>query len=378
MKPEIPFNRPYVGDKELTFLRSALESEKLGGDGPYTQACHDFFESELGVAKALLTTSCTDALEMAALLLDLHDGDEVIVPSFTFVSSANAFALHGAKPVFVDIRPDTFNLDEEKLPPLISKSTRAIVAVHYAGVGCEMDTIRALAQRVNAVVIEDNAMGLFGKYKGHFLGSLGDIAVQSFHETKNLSCGEGGALLINDPQYVERAEIMREKGTDRSRFLRGAVDKYTWVDLGSSYLPSDILAALLLAQLENREEIQSRRHVVWKLYHDALLSLEKDGDLQLPHVPEGCEHPAHAFPLLATSEEERERLIDHLAFEGVKAVAHYAPLHLSRMGKHFGGQPGDCPIAENVAARILRLPLHAHLSKEDGDRVAAAVLQFYR
>ena len=310
---------------------------------------------------------------MSALLLDLKDGDEVIVPSFTFVSTVNAFVLRGAKPIFADIRPDTLNLDESKLDALISPKTRAIVVVHYAGVGCEMDAIMEIANRHNIPVIEDNAHGLFGTYKGKQLGTFGVMATQSFHETKNFTSGEGGALLINDEKYVEDAEILREKGTNRSRFFRGQVDKYTWVNIGSSYLPSDMLAAFLLAQLEEREQIQSSRQRIWETYYKELSTWAEENSVQMPFVPARCEQTYHMFYLLFPNLEKRQAAIAHLKERGIQAVFHYLPLHLSPMGKKFGGKEGDCPVTEQVSDQLLRLPFYTNMTDEDQKRVVEAL-----
>ncbi|MFN3981620.1 MAG: dTDP-4-amino-4,6-dideoxygalactose transaminase, partial [Caldilinea sp.] len=333
-------------------------------------------EQELGVIKALLTTSCTDALEMAALLLQLQPGDEVIVPSFTFVSTANAFVLHGARPVFIDIRPDTLNLDETQLERFISSRTRAIVPVHYAGVGCEMESICAIAANHDIAVVEDNAHGLFGKYRGQYLGTFGAFATQSFHETKNFICGEGGALLINDPVYSERAEIIREKGTNRSRFYRGQVDKYTWVDIGSSFLPSDLLAAFLFAQLEARTEIQTKRKRIWEYYWNHLDDWAPALGIRLPIIPEHCEQPYHMFYLLLPTLDDRQALIAHLKSCGILSVFHYLPLHLSEMGRRFGGKEGDCPVTEEMSDRLLRLPFYNDLTEADQSRVVSALKEF--
>jgi len=323
-----------------------------------------------------LTTSCTHALEMSALLLELKPGDEVIIPSFTFVSTVNAFVLAGAQPVFVDIRSDTLNLDESKLETLITSRTKAIVVVHYAGVACEMDTILQIASRHGIAVVEDNAHGLFGKYKGRYLGTLGCLATQSFHETKNFTCGEGGALLINDPKYVERAEIIREKGTNRSRFFRGQVDKYTWMDIGSSYLPSDILAAFLFAQLEARQSIQTKRQQIWEYYNDHLSAWALDYGIQLPSVPQHCEQPFHMYYLVVPTLEQRQRLINYLNSADINSVFHYLPLHLSRMGRKFGGKDGQCPVAESVSDRLVRLPFYTGMNEQDQARVVTALREF--
>ncbi len=372
----IPFNRPSFGAIERQYLADALGSDKAAGDGPYSQRCHALLEAELGVAKALLTTNCTHALEMAALLLDVGPGDEVIMPSFTFVSTANAFALRGARPVFADIRPDTLNIDERQLEQLITPRTKAIVVVHYAGVGCEMDAILDIANRHGLVVVEDNAHGLFGAYKGKYLGTFGALATQSFHETKNFTCGEGGALLINDPQYIEKAEVIREKGTNRSRFFRGQVDKYTWVGLGSSYLPSDLLAAVLLGQLEAREVIQARRQQIFTYYRDHLAEWAEANTVRLPCVPPDRDQAYHMFYLLLPSLAARQALIAHLREPGILAVFHYVPLHLSEMGHTFGGRPGDCPVTEQVSERLLRLPFFSALRDDELADVVEAVREF--
>ena len=372
----IPFNKPYLTGRELDYIADAVRSGHISGDGRYTRQCHAFLEEALAVPKALLTTNCTHALEMAALLLDLEPGDEVIVPSFTFVSTVNAFVLRGAKPVFVDIRPDTLNLDETQLEGLITSRTKAVVPVHYAGVGCEMDAIMDVAARHDLAVIEDNAHGLFGKYRGRYLGTFGALATQSFHETKNFTCGEGGALLINDPALVERAEILREKGTNRSRFFRGMVDKYTWVDVGSSYLPSDALAAYLWAQFELREDIQWRRAHIWRRYHSELADWCAAHGVRQPVVPEPCEQAWHMYYLLLPSLAVRTALIAHLKAHGILAVFHYLPLHLSDMGQRFGGTPGDCPVTEDLSDRLLRLPFFNGLTADEQTQVIAALRSF--
>jgi dTDP-4-amino-4,6-dideoxygalactose transaminase len=372
----IPFNRPFFSGNEFQFIKEAIENRHLSGDGIFSKKCDALLERQLGVAKALLTTSCTHALEMAALLLDIAPDDEIIVPSFTFVSTVNAFVLRGALPVFIDIRPDTLNLDERQLRRLITPRTKAIVAVHYAGVGCEMDAIMEVARQHGIPVVEDNAHGLFGKYKDRYLGTFGCFATQSFHETKDFTCGEGGALLINDPRYVERAEIIREKGTNRSQFFRGHVDKYTWVDFGSSYLPSDILAAFLYAQLEARDEIQRRRRQIWEYYYENLKGWARDHSIRLPIVPAHCEQTHHMFYLLLPSLDERQSLIAHLNARQINSVFHYLPLHLSSMGRRFGGKEGDCPVTEDVSDRLLRLPFYNDLTEADQGRVVAAVKEF--
>jgi len=376
MAIRVDFNRPAPVGNEFEYMRQAVENAHISGDGAFTKKCHAFLESELGVAKALLTTSCTHALEMSAILLDIKPGDEVIIPDFTFVSTVNAFVLRGAKPVFLDIRPDTLNLDETKLEAAITPRTKSIVPVHYAGVGCDMDVIMNVAARRNIAVVEDNAHGLFGKYKGKYLGTFGAAATQSFHETKNFSCGEGGALLINDPFLAERAEIIREKGTNRSRFFRGQVDKYTWVDIGSSYLPSDLLAAFLYAQFEQREKIQSHRKIVWEMYHAALKDWAETCGVQLPHIPEGCEQTYHMFYMLLPDLDLRQRLIMHLRERGIYSVFHYLPLHLSDMGQGFGYHAGDCPVTEQVSDRLIRLPFYNSLTSDDQEQVIDAIMEF--
>ncbi|MHB8834176.1 MAG: dTDP-4-amino-4,6-dideoxygalactose transaminase [Candidatus Methylomirabilia bacterium] len=376
MLPVIPFNRPFLADRVLEYHAEAARNSHISGDGPFTKRCHKLLESSLGVPQALLTTSCTHALEMAALLLGVGPGDEVIAPSYTFVSTVNAFVLRGAKPVFCDIRPDTLNLDENLLERHLSPRTRAIIPVHYAGVGCEMDAILDLGRRHGVPVVEDNAHGIFGKYRDRWLGTLGAFGAHSFHDTKNFTCGEGGALFLNDPQYRERAEIIREKGTDRSRFFRGQVDKYSWVDLGSSYLPSDLLAAFLLAQLEARDEIQGRRRVLWETYSAGLADWAGKQDVRLPFVPGHCLQAYHMFYLLLPSEKARQALIEHARRQGVNCVFHYLPLHLSRMGLSFGGRQGDCPVSESVSERIVRLPFFTGMETGDAERVLETVTSF--
>lgn len=371
----IPFNRPCLTGNEQAYVAQAVASGQISGDGIFTRKCHAFLEQELGVPKALLTTSCTHALEMAALLLDIQPGDEVIVPSFTFVSTVNAFILRGAKPVFADIRPDTLNMDESQLERLITPHTKVIVPVHYAGVGCEMDAIVRIARQYNAAIAEDNAHGLFGRYKGKYLGTFGALATQSFHETKNLTCGEGGALLINDPAYIARAEILREKGTDRSRFFRGEVDKYSWVDVGSSYLPSDMLAAFLYAQIEARNRIQATRRRIWNTYYQSLQGWAKKHDVTLPFVPAYCEQPYHMFYMIFPRQDERQAVIDRLKARGILSVFHYLPLHLSVMGRRYGGKPGDCPITETISDRVLRLPFYNELTESEQADVVSAITQ---
>jgi dTDP-4-amino-4,6-dideoxygalactose transaminase len=373
----IPFNRPTLAGNELAYITEAvLANWHSAGDGPFTRRCQAFLERALGVPRVLLTTSCTHALEMAALLLRIEPGDEVVVPSFTFVSTANAFAMRGARPVFADIRPDTLNLDESQLQDLITPRTRAVAPVHYAGVGCDMTVIGKISRRHGLAVVEDNAHGLFGRHKGRHLGTYGQLATLSFHETKNFTCGEGGALLINEPAYVERAEILREKGTDRSRFFRGQVDKYSWVDLGSSYGPSDLLAAFLLAQLEAADSILSRRGRIWHRYRDGLRQWALEHGVALPHIPPDCQQPFHMFYLLLPSPGMRQALIEHLKSRGIMAVFHYQPLHLSPMGLRYGGRPGQCPVTERVSQQLLRLPFYTGLSEDDQELVISSVREF--
>lgn len=372
----IPFNCVNIVGTELKYIQEAFQRMQISGDGTFTRKCHEILEGALGVSKALLTTSCTHALEMAALLLDIKPGDEVILPSFTFVSTANAFVLRGAKPIFIDIRPDTLNFDEELLESLITPATKAIVVVHYAGVGCEMDEILAVAARYGIPVVEDNAHGLFARYRGRMLGTFGCLATQSFHETKNFSCGEGGALLINDSRYIERAEILREKGTNRSRYFRGLVDKYSWVDMGSSYLPSDILAAVLYAQFEVRNEIQERRRKIWRRYQSGLINWTADHDVRMPIIPEHCDQAYHMFYLLLPDLETRQALIHYLKQRDILSVFHYVPLHLSEAGLGFGGYAGQCPVTERVSERLLRLPLFSGLTETNQERVIEAIHEF--
>lgn len=373
----IPFNRPGTVGDELAYVRDSIERGHISGDGTYSRKCEALLSDILGGgARVLLTTSGTHALEMAALLLDPGPDDEVIIPSFTFPSTANAFVLRGARPVFVDIHPDTLNLDERLLPSAITSRTRAIVPMHYAGVGCEMDSILSVAASSGIAVIEDNAHGLFGHYRGRALGTFGAMSALSFHETKNVSCGEGGALVMNDPALVARAEILREKGTDRSRFFRGEVDRYSWLDLGSSYVLSDMLAAFLFGQLERREQVQSSRERVWRRYRSELEEWSARRGVTLPTLPSDRASSWHLFHLLMPSADERQAMISHLRSRGIQGIFHYQPLHLSAMGKRFGGKKGDCPVAESASERVLRLPLFASLSDAEATRIIEAICSF--
>ena len=372
----IPFNRPYVSGNEMRYMAEACERGHISGDGVFTRRCQQMLEEALGVPKALLTTSCTDALEMVALLLDLQPGDEVIVPSFTFVSTANAFVLRGAVPRFCDIDPVTLNLDPNQLRALLTPRTRAVVVVHYAGVACEMDEIARITEQAGVALVEDNAHGLFGTYRGRPLGTFGQFAALSFHETKNFSCGEGGALLINDRRFIARAEILREKGTDRSRFFRGEVDKYSWVDVGSSFLPSDLLGAHLCAQLESRVDIQQRRSAIWNFYSDALRGWAAGNGVTLPVIPADRAQSFHLFYAILPDEPGRDRFIAELRRLGVYAVFHYQPLHLSAMGRRFGGAEGDCPVTERISARVVRLPFFTGMTAAESAHVVEAVQSF--
>ncbi|HEV2475477.1 MAG TPA: dTDP-4-amino-4,6-dideoxygalactose transaminase [Candidatus Dormibacteraeota bacterium] len=372
----IPLTLPTLEGNEQLYMVEALTRSRLSGDGPFTRRAQTLLEEALGVTKALLTTSCTSALDMTALLLDIEPGDEVIVPAFTFVSSINAYVMRGARPVFADIREDTLNIDERQLEALINPRTKAIVVVHYAGVACAMDEIMRIAERHGVAVVEDNAHGLFGRYGGRYLGTFGRLATLSFHETKNFTCGEGGALLINDPTLIARGEILREKGTDRTRFFRGQVDKYTWVDIGSSYLPADLLAAMLLGQLEARNRIQRIRERIWNFYFEQLHDWSLEQDVRLPIVPPEAEQAYHLFYLLLPNPGERQRLIEHLQQRGIQSAFHYQPLHLSRMGLLHGGRDGQCPVTERVADTLLRLPFYNRLDEDDLERIVGAVASF--
>jgi len=378
MTYRIPFNKPAIVGPELDYVRQAIAGGHASGDGPFSKRCQALLKERFGTGSALLTTSCTSALEMAALLTDLGPGDEVILPSYTFVSTANAICLRGARPVFVDVRPDTLNLDERLIEQAVTPATKAIWPVHYAGVACEMDPIMEIARRRGLSVVEDAAQGVFATYKDQHLGAIGDLGCYSFHETKNFSCGEGGALMVNDERFEKRAEILREKGTNRSQFLRGQVDKYTWVDVGSSWVPSDMLAAYLLGQLERMEQITEKRARLCHLYAAALAPLAERGLLRLPVVPQHCRTNHHMFYVLAKDIEERSALIAHLKAAGILAVFHYVPLHSAPVGQRYGGRAGQLPVTEEMSARLLRLPLYYDLAEAEVAEVAREIRAFYR
>lgn len=374
----IKFNVPPFTGRELDYIKDAIEAGKISGDGKYTKQCNAWIEEKTGTAKALLTTSCTHATEMAALLADIQPGDEVIMPAYTFVSTADAFVLRGATAVFVDIRPDTMNIDETKIEDAITNKTKAIVPVHYAGVACEMDTIMDIAKRHGLLVIEDAAQGVMSTYKGKALGAIGDYGCYSFHETKNYSMGEGGCILIKDGAKAEEAEIIREKGTNRSKFFRGQVDKYTWVDKGSSYLPSDMNAAYLWAQLELADQINADRMHSWKLYYESLKPLQEEGWIELPYIPEECEHNAHMFYMKAKDLEERTALICYLKEEGVNSAFHYIPLHTAPAGLKYGRFHGEDVYTTRESERLVRLPMYYRLKEEDIRTVTDCIKRFYQ
>ncbi len=371
----IPFNKPFIAGKELYYIAQAVTLGNIAGDGHFTQSCCELLSRRFGCGLVLLTPSCTAALEMGALLCDLRAGDEVIMPSFTFVSTANAVALRGARPVFVEIRPDTLNIDETRIEAAITERTRAIFPVHYAGVSCVMDRIMALAEQYQLVVVEDAAQGVNSFYQGRALGSIGHLGCYSFHETKNYISGEGGALCVNAPRFVERAEIIRDKGTDRKRFFRGQVDKYTWVDLGSSYVPSEIVSAFLYGQLELLDEIRARRKGDYDYYHERLAPLEAEGWIRRPVVPADCEINYHMYYILLPTRAIRDAVLQHLNRDNIAAVFHYIPLHTSPMGESFGYRAGDLPITEEMSGRLLRLPLYYEIRRDEQDRVIESVVQ---
>lgn len=366
---KIPFNKPYVTELEKKYVLKVLGSNKLSGDGPFTKKCSQFIEQKFKTKKALLTTSCTHALDMAAILLDLQEGDEVIVPSYTFVSTVNSFILRGAKPVFVDIREDTLNIDEKKIEEQITTRTKAIMVVHYAGVACEMDEIMSLANKYNLYVIEDAAQAVNAMYKNKYLGTIGDIGTYSFHETKNFMCGEGGAILINNPKFIERAEIIREKGTDRSKFFRGEVDKYTWVDIGSSFLPSEILAAVLLAQLENVEKITKLREDAWMYYNKLIRDLGLNSFIKVPKLSDKIKSNYHIFYIIFSTNSIRDHVISEMKKNNIGAVFHYVPLHTSPMGFRYGYTEGMLPLTEKLSACLLRLPMYADIKRVEQEKV---------
>lgn len=374
----IPFNKPFIVGKELFYIAQAvIENRHTAGDGPYTQKCQAWLEKRLGSRKALLTHSCTAALEMAAILADIQPGDEIIMPSYTFVSTANAFVLRGGIPVFVDIRPDTLNINESLIEEAITPKTRAIVPVHYAGVPCHMDAIMEIARRKQLLVIEDAAQALLSQYQGRYMGTIGQMACLSFHETKNIISGEGGALLINDPSVIGRAEIIREKGTNRSQFFRGQVDKYTWVDIGSSYLPSDILAAFLYAQMENADQIIAKRNLIYDLYMEGLRSLAEKGYIKLPFILNDCRSNGHIFYIITRSLEERTELTEFLKEHGIMAVFHYIPLHSSPAGQLYGRACGPMEVTQRVSDCLLRLPLYYEMTPENVQEVVKEIISFY-
>ena len=378
MDYRIPFNKPFIVGKELYYIAQSVLQLKTSGDGLYTKKAQELMKRTFGGQEIMLTTSCTTALDLAAILADVKDGDEIILPSFTFSSTANAFLLRGARPVFVDCRRDTLNIDENLIKTAVTPRTRTIAPVHYAGVGCDMDAISAIAEKYGLIVIEDAAQGVNAKYKGRYLGTIGDIGAYSFHETKNFICGEGGAIVLNRPELVERAEIIREKGTNRSRFFRGEVDKYTWVDIGSSLLPSDILAAFLFAQLENMDLITRKRQEIYRFYEAQLRPLEKRGLITLPIIPPECESNYHMFYIVLNSLDERSGLIEYLKAQSILAVFHYVPLHTSPMGMAMGYRAGMLPVTETISERLLRLPMYYEMQESEVESVVDEIFRFFR
>lgn len=377
MKINIPFNKPFIVGKELYYISQSVLNGHTAGNGPFTKKCQQLMEAKFGAKKILLTHSCTAALEMAAILCNVSPGDEVILPSFTFVSTANAFYLRGAKLTFVDIRIDTLNIDEKKIEEVINKKTKVIVPVHYAGVACEMNTIMNLARANHLYVVEDSAQGVNAKYKDKYLGTIGDTGTYSFHETKNFICGEGGAIVINNENLIERAEIVWEKGTNRSKFFRGEVDKYTWTDIGSSYLPSDILAAFLYAQLENMDIITERRKQLFDYYYKELIPLVNEGLLRLPYVSSDCQSNSHLFYIILRDEDSRDALMAYFKSKGILAVFHYVPLHLSPIGRNMGYKEGQLPLTESISGRLLRLPFYFELKPEEQAKVVRRIREFF-
>jgi dTDP-4-amino-4,6-dideoxygalactose transaminase len=378
MEMEIPFNRPFIIGKELSYIAQSVLNGHISGDGPFTKKCQALMEEKFNARKILLTHSCTAALEMAAILCEVGPSDEVMMPSYTFVSTANAFYIRGAKIVFIDIRPDTLNIDETKISEAITKFTKVIVPVHYGGVGCGMGTLMDIARRHHLYVVEDAAQGMNAKWNDQFLGTIGDIGAFSFHETKNLICGEGGAISINSEQFIERAEIIREKGTDRSKFFRGEVDKYTWIDIGSSYLPSDILAAFLYAQLENMDKINNRRKEIFNAYYQQLAPLAERGFLKLPVVAPGCGSNSHMFYIILKDEETRNALMNYLKSKGILAIFHYLPLHLSPIGRSMGYGKGQFPVTESISGRLLRLPFYYDLKEREQIKITGFIERFLK
>lgn len=370
----IPFNKPYLIGKELEYIKQAIDNGHLAGDGKFTKKCNEWLENNIQCKKALLTHSCTAALEIAAILIDIQPGDEVIMPSYTFVSTANAIVLRGGIPVFVDIKPDTLNIDETKIDEAITEKTKAIIVVHYAGVSCEMDKIMEIAKKHNLYVIEDAAQGLFSYYKNKPVGSFGHLSTLSFHETKNIISGEGGALLINDEKFIERAEVIREKGTNRSKFFRGETDKYTWVDIGSSYLPSELIAAFLFAQMEKAEQITNKRKILWQKYNDSLKNLSR---IKIPYIPDCVKHNAHMFYIITENFEKRTELIKFLNSENIKSVFHYIPLHSSPSGKKFSRSSGNFETTDIISNTLLRLPLFYEMKEKEVDTVINVIKDFY-
>jgi len=376
VQPKIPFNKPFITGKEIEYIASAISNGGIAADGYFTRRCAELLADRFSILKVLMTSSCTAALEMAAILCDLKPGDEVIMPSFTFVSTANAVLRAGAKPVFADIRPDTLNIDERLIEERITANTKAILVVHYAGVSCEMERIMAIAQKHRLVVVEDAAQGVNATYNGRALGSIGHLGAYSFHDTKNYVSGEGGALCVNSPEFVERAETIRDKGTNRSQFFRGEVDKYTWVDVGSSFVPAEIACAFLLAQLEAMDEITARRREVHRFYLENLSPLEERELLSIPRTPEGCETNYHMFYVLLGDGKTRDGLMAHLKQNGISAVFHYVPLHTSVMGRKFGYREGDLPLTEELSERLLRLPFYPDITSDEQMRVVRCLSEF--
>lgn len=374
---DISFNEPFVSGKEIEYITQAIRSNHISGDGIFTKKCQELLEEKFHAKKILLVNSCTAALELSALILDLQEDDEVIMPSYTFVSTANAFALRRVKPIFVDIDPITLNIDHNKIEDAISVRTKAIVPVHYAGVSCEMNTIKVIAKKYGLKIVEDAAQAVNSRYHNDYLGTLGDLGTYSFHETKNFICGEGGAIVINDESLVHKAEIIREKGTNRKEFFRGEVDKYTWCDIGSSYLPSDILAAYLFAQLENIDQISSKRKEIYDYYYNQLNGLAVNHRIQIPNIPNYCHHNHQIFFLLLNDVDQRNDFIDYMNRKGIQCVFHYIPLHSSPIGQKFGYVHGDLPVTESISDRIVRLPLHLNLTKQDQERIISGILDFF-